>query len=160
MEYVNKLLKKEGASFSFTMKSKKFGIDVLDVGDLESIEVGEHPNIRTLVNRMDIAYNEKDLTNVLHSSASIFETMAKDIIGIPSIQNQTLKSFFDRYRHDSKLPDEILNYILSTYEERNSEPMAGHGGLGAPNITKEKAIILIEMTKAFIKIEYRLRTER
>ena len=116
-------------------------------------------NIRTLVARMDTSYDSNDYANVLHSSASIFETMAKEIIGIATIQDKTLKSFFDRYRADSKLPSEILDYILATYDARNTTALAGHGSLKVPTISKEQAIILIEMTKAFVRIEYRIQRE-
>ena len=108
---------------------------------------------------MDIAYENKDYANVLHASASIFETMAKEIIGIPTIQDKTLKSFFDRYRSDSKLPSEILDYILATYDSRNITALAGHGSLTPPNISKEQSLVLLEMTKAFVRIEYRMQRE-
>lgn len=52
-----------------------------------------NPNIVTLFQRMDDALKRKDYAGVLHSSASIFETLAKEGVGI-SVQNQTLKSFF------------------------------------------------------------------
>ncbi|WP_268225125.1 hypothetical protein, partial [Sinomicrobium oceani] len=67
--------------------------------------------------------------------------------------------FFDRYRNDSKLPSEILDYILETYNNRNSTSLAGHGSLTIPEITKEQSIILNEMTKAFVRIEYRIQRE-
>jgi hypothetical protein len=130
--------------------------DRLDNIDLPNI----HANIRLLINRMDDALNRDDYASVLHASASIFETMAKDVVGIPTVQNQTLKSFFDRYRIDSNLPKEILDYILGIYDLRNTTPLAGHGSTQAPAINQESAISLSEMTRAFIRIEYRLRQKR
>jgi hypothetical protein len=106
---------------------------------------------------MDNALSQGDYAAVLHASASIFETMAKDIVGIPTVQNQTLKSFFQRYRKDSTLPKEIVDYVLAIYESRNVTPLAGHGSTQAPNISREAAISLSEMTKAFVRIEYKLR---
>jgi hypothetical protein len=119
-----------------------------------------HPNIKILITRMDNAFSREDYAEVIHSSASIFETMAKDIVNISSIQDQTLKSFFDRYRKDSGLPKEILNYILEVYESRNTTPLAGHGSTEIPQIKKEHALILCEMTKAFVNIEYKLRSTK
>jgi len=116
-----------------------------------------HPNIVTLLQRMDDALKRKDYAGVLHSSASIFETLAKEVVGISSVQNQTLKSFFERYRKDSGLPNEVLNYILSVYDSRSSVPLAGHGHTAIPEISFETAIILSEMTKAFVSIEYKLK---
>ncbi|MEW6030165.1 MAG: hypothetical protein AB1554_11885 [Chloroflexota bacterium] len=117
-----------------------------------------HPNIKTLIERMESALQREDFSEVLHASASIFETLAKDIVNIPTIQNQTLKSFFDRFRQDSTLPKEILNYILDVYEMRNKTPLAGHGSTQASNLSRESAIVLCELTKAFVNIEYRTRS--
>ncbi len=160
IDFINELLKKEGASFYIYDSSEKLAIEIYSIEEIEKENLdGEHLNIRTLVARMDSAFENEDYANVLHASASIFEVMAKDIIGIDSIQDQTLKSFFDRYRNDSKLPTEILDYILETYDNRNKTSLAGHGSLTVPEITKEQAIILNEMTKAFVRIEYRIQRE-
>jgi hypothetical protein len=86
--------------------------------------------------------------------------MAKDVVGIPSVQGQTLKNFFDRYRKDSNLPTEILDYILGAYDLRSTTPLAGHGSTQTPAINRETAISLVEMTRAFVGIEYRLRQKQ
>ena len=117
-----------------------------------------HPNIFTLIQRMDDALKRKDYGGVLHSSASIFETLAKEVVGIQTVQDQTLKSFFQRYRKDSNLSEEILNYILLVYESRNSVPLAGHGHTEMPKISRESAVTLSEITKAFVSIEYKLKS--
>lgn len=159
-KFLNELLKKEGASFQFLYAGSKLKIEVMSIEEIEKANLdSEHINIRTLVNRMDVSYEQNDFSGVLHSSASIFETMAKEIIGIETIQDKTLKSFFDRYRTDSNLPTEVLDYILATYDKRNTTSLAGHGSLTIPNITKEDSIILMEMTKAFVRIEYRIKRE-
>jgi hypothetical protein len=160
LEFLNAALQREGASFEFIKADRKFGIEVYSLEEIEAVSLAaEHINIKTLVSRMDKAFEADDFAGVLHSSASIFETMAKEVIGIESIQDKTLKSFFDRYRNDSKLPPAILDYILATYDERNVTPLAGHGSLTIPDITKEESIILSEMTKAFVRIESRLKRE-
>jgi hypothetical protein len=116
-----------------------------------------HPNVRLLLRRMDLAIEVEDYPSALHASASIFETLAKDIISGPDIENRTLASFFDKYRKESQLPGEVLDYILSIYKSRNTMPLAGHGSTEQPSVSKESAIILAEMTKAFLRIEYRNR---
>jgi len=159
-DFINDLLKKEGASFYIYSASGNLAIEIYSIEKIEKENLNkEHLNIRTLVARMDSAFENEDFANVLHASASVFEVMAKDIIGIESIQDQTLKSFFDRYKNDSKLPPEILDYILEIYNNRNTTSLAGHGNLTIPEITKEQAIILNEMTKAFVRIEYRIQRE-
>jgi hypothetical protein len=121
-----------------------------------SIVAGVHANITVLLERMESNLGRDDYAGVLHCSASIFETMAKDIVGIPTVQNQTLKSFFDRYRKDSALPQDILDYIFSIYEKRSIMPLAGHGSIQTPTISKQEATTIAELTKAFVRIEYKL----
>jgi len=121
-----------------------------------AIVAGVHANIVTLEKRMDSALERDDYAEVLHCSASIFETMAKDVVGIPAVQNKTLKQFFNQYREASALPQEILDYILSIYEKRNVTPLAGHGSTQTPTISKQEATALAEITKAFVSIEYKL----
>jgi len=158
---INELLEKDGVSFRIENRRDKTQIEVLAIEDIESSEPDKvaHPNIRVLVSRMENSLKAEDFAGVLHSSASIFETLAKIVVGRPPVQDQTLKSFFDRYRKDSGLPEEILDYILSVYDKRNITPLAGHGSTATPTITKEQSIILAEMTKAFVKIEYKLSLE-
>jgi hypothetical protein len=117
---------------------------------------GEHPNIRALVSRMDQALNASDYPAVLHSSASIFETLAKDIVKNPRIQDKTLASFFGAYRNESKLPQPLLDYIEQIYKARNINPLAGHGSLKPPTITQGEAVILAEITKAIVRSERKL----
>lgn len=117
----------------------------------------KHPNIDLLVKRMDAALERGDYPEVLHASASVFETLAKHIVGTESIQNQTLKSFFERYRKESVLPQEILDYIRGVYDLRNVTPLAGHGSTQTASVSKESAVAVCELTKAFVAMEYRLR---
>lgn len=130
------------------------------LGESDESSVDIHANILLLVQRMDTALDRGDDAGVLHASASIFETMAKDIVGIETVQDKTMASFFDRYRQDSRLPDEVLDYVLAIYKSRNVTPLAGHGSTQSPHISRETSITLVEMTKAFVKIEYRLRENK
>lgn len=159
-DFLNEALKSEGASFRFEGERGDIKIDVLNIKEIEEADISEeHPNIRLLVSRMENSLEKDDFSGVLHSSASVFETMAKYVVGIPTIQDKTLKSFFDRYRLDSGLPGPILDFILDTYDKRNVTPLAGHGSLEEPNITKELAIMLSEMTKSIVRIEGKLKRE-
>nr|WP_315171356.1 hypothetical protein [uncultured Flavobacterium sp.] len=160
LKFINDALKVENASFKFVNKQITYRITVFTIEEIcnENFD-DEHQNIRLLVERMENSLEKEDYPNALHASASIFETMAKEIIGIESIQDQTLGSFFEKYRNESKLPSPILDYILEIYRRRNSTPLAGHGSLEVPTITSEEAIILGQMTKAFIKIESQLQRQ-
>jgi hypothetical protein len=154
---VNAILEASGCSFTFNEKTG--GDVVVDITPIESLEADaedEVTNIRILVRRMDVLLENQDYAGVLHASASVFETLAKDVIAIPSIQNETLASFFDRYKKESLLPEPVLNYILSIYRRRNVEPLAGHGSLSPPIIAKEEATLLSHLTKAFVQTERQL----
>jgi len=157
---VNEYLEKDNVSFRFEINEDgELAVVVFPLDKVESESTPEHQNIRVVARRMDDALKRDDYAGVLHASAVIFETMAKDIVGISTVQNQTLKSFFERYRKDSLLPGEILDFILDVYDSRSTEPLAGHGSIKTPEITKETAIVLSEMTKAFVRIEYTLHKE-
>jgi len=160
IDELNLLFEKDGLSFTIEQTEESVKVQVASIEDLETKEISEeHPNIRVLVKRMNDALEAEDYGGLLHASASVFETMAKDIVGIPGVQNQTLGSFFKRYRKDSTLPSEILDYILGIYDARNVTPLAGHGSTKPPEITREQAIALAELTKAFVRIEYLLTAE-
>ena len=162
---VNETLEENNLSFRFKLyedissDARDVQVEIFSIEELNELlkeDLNEHPNIRLLISRMDDALKRNDYSAVLHASASIFETLAKEITGIPSVQNKTLASFFDRYKNDSSLPEEILDYILNIYRRRNTEPLAGHGSLEEPSINHEEAVILSEMTKAFVRIERQL----
>jgi hypothetical protein len=155
---VNEILSKFNLSFGFNLR-ESYGVrDVqVSISAVEEIELDEdkdeHLNIRVLISRMENSLHQKDFPAVLHASASIFETLAKDVISLESVDDKTLASFFDRYRKDSKLPEPILDYVLEIYKQRNIEPLAGHGSRKTPTISEREAVILVEMTKAFVRIE-------
>jgi hypothetical protein len=152
---INKLFEQDGASIRFAMEGPAT-VELVAEHEGAGAEEGDHPNVRTLVNRMSEAMRRKDFALVLHSSASVFETLAKQVVAIESVQNATLKGFFGRYREDSKLPQVFLDYVLSLYDARNVTHLAGHGGLDPIAVTEEAATIMTEMTKAFVRIEYKL----
>lgn len=162
-EQVNEILERHGCGFFFEevqsrhddskiIKPKVQPIDSIDEADLNT----DHPNVRKLVARMDAAVTAKDFPGVLHASASVFETLAKDVMQNPGVNNQTLASFFDGYRKKSLLPDPLLDYMLQVYKDRNVTPLAGHGSLTAPAITAEEAVTLAELTKTIVRIERKL----
>lgn len=120
------------------------------------LEQDHRPNVRTLVARLDRQLEDGDYSAVLHCSATIFETVAKYVVTTQTVANQPLGGFFSRYRKDSSLPEAILDYILEVYNRRSTEPLAGHGQVDEPTITREEAEMLTVLTKAFITYETRM----
>jgi hypothetical protein len=159
---VNEILEEGNCGFKFR-KQESYDDEISVSIEIKSLEdIGEpdlsdqHPNIRVLVNRMDRALNDKDHAGVLHASASIFETLAKDVVRNPNVENQTLASFFGAYRNASGLPDPVLDYIQQVYNDRNTEPLAGHGSMRPPEIDRREATVLAEITKAIVRSERKL----
>ncbi len=156
---VNEVLAQDGVSFSLVEDEGTFGDIVVSLRvtsdtEIEAAAVDDaHPNIRHLINRMETLITQDDWPGVLHTSAMVFETLAKVVVNLASVENQTLASFFDRYRKDSKLPSPLLDYILEIYKRRNVEPLAGHGQTAAPTVTKEEALLLAELTRVAVRLE-------
>ena len=157
---VNSILLEHNCGFSFVESEVgpdgelHIDVEVVPVESIPEVDLtSEHPNVRKLVSRMDRALADKDPAGVLHASACIFETVAKDVVQNPNVENQTLASFFDSYRKKSRLPSPVLDFMLQVYTDRNTVPLAGHGSVSPPRLTHDKAVILAEMTKAIIRIE-------
>lgn len=155
---VNEILSEDGSSVRFEMDYKdNVSVNVMPIEQIDEIEDSEeHPNIRKLIKRMENALSDEDYSGVLHASASVFETLAKDVVGLASVQYQTLASFFQGYRNRSNFPEPVLDYIFEIYKRRNVEPLAGHGSTLPPSMKREEAIVLTEMTKTLVRLERKL----
>lgn len=159
---VNDLLRDANCGFVFRKHEAgedriSISVKIMSVSEIADADLSrEHPNIRVLVHRMDRALTDADYPAVLHSAASVFETLAKDVISNPKIQDKTLASFFDAYRKESKLPDALLDYVQQVYRDRNTKPLAGHGSVRPPRISQREAVVLAELTKAIVRSERRL----
>jgi hypothetical protein len=159
VDSVNTILAEDNASVRFESVGfdKSISVNILSDQDIEEESTeAEHPNIRLLVARMDAAYAQNDFSAVLHTSATIFETLAKIVFDNPRVENQTLGGIFGGYRQRSQLPGPILDYILDVYNRRNREPLAGHGATAPPTVSSSEAAVLIEMTKMCVRLERRL----
>ena len=51
----------------------------------------------------------------------------------------------------------VQSIILDTYRRRNTTPLAGHGGIGTPQISKEQAKEIMTITSDFVRHEYKAR---
>lgn len=156
---VNEILTEDNVSVRF--KSVGFDDDVaVEVLSDQEIEEeaaeADHPNIRLLISRMEADFERSDYAGVLHASASIFETLAKLVFNTPTVESSTLGGIFEGYKNRSALPGPVLDYIKDTYDRRNTAPLAGHGATLTPNVTREDAATLIEMTKMCVRLERRL----
>ncbi|MFW8602500.1 hypothetical protein ACOHYD_13610 [Desulfobacterota bacterium M19] len=117
-----------------------------------------HENIIILIKRMEICLENKDCSGVIHASANIFETMAKDIIDSGNIENQTLGSFIGKFNNESKLPENFKTVVKEIYLLRNKSPISGHGSTKPSQVSMEDAIVIAALTKSIVEIEYRART--
>ena len=129
-------------------------VEVVEIPVLEANPAPDkHASIRQLFERMDRAMQDKDWSLVLHTGASIFETLAKLVVLLPTIQDKSLGSFFDAYRKHSKLAGPLLDVIEGIYKRRNIEPLSGHGSAKDPAITQEEATQVNHLTRALVRLE-------
>lgn len=151
---VNNIFSENNSKIIFIKKSGNTQVEIENVNSVPDEDIkSEHPNIRKLVNRMEILFNAQYYSGVLHTSASVFETLAKDVIQKPTIEDKPLGSFFESYKKHSKLSEPVLDMIKLIYDKRSTEALAGHGQTTEPTITREETAILIEMTKTFVRME-------
>lgn len=157
---INKIFKEYNVPVNFNRDfHNKIIIEVADLNDEDFPTTDDsHPNVRQLVNRLNNALVDKDFPLVLHTCSSIFETLAKDVVQNPNMENKSLGSFFDSYRNSSLMPTQFLDWIHELYKRRNVEPSSGHGGTVEPTITETEAIILAEITQTLVKLERKLQT--
>lgn len=155
---VNKLLESGNVSFRIaTDDDGSVRFELLSVDDLEADPLSDdHPNIRLLVERMDSAFEHDDYSAVLHASASVFETLAKVVFASPTVENSTFGSIFEGYKNRSKLPAFLLQHAKDTYDRRNTEPLSGHGSTLPSTVTKEDALVIVELTKTCVRLERKL----
>lgn len=115
-------------------------------------------NIGILVGRMGDAWKRSDYPAVVHACATILETMAKDVLRNPAIENQPLGSFIQSlYRNPSHLSQQDIDNILDIYNKRNSAPLAGHGATRPPNISQQDAKAIMRITDDIVRKEYSAR---
>lgn len=154
---INEILEADRCSVRFSRKNGAVQVEVIDLPPLdENASVEQNPNIRQLFDRLDRAMEDQDWTLVLHTGASIFETLAKLVVPKPGVQDQSLGSFFAAFRKHSKLAVPLLDTIEAIYKRRNIEPLAGHGSIKDPNITREEAIQIANLTRALVRLEREL----
>jgi hypothetical protein len=150
---INSLLEQNRQSIRFEIDSKKsiLRVHLLPESDITEESSDEIPNVRTLFDRMKDAFEREDYGAVLHTSASVFETLMKDQLQL-SRNGGTLDSMIEPYSRVLHLPDEIRAYMKKQYVERNRTPLAGHGSVESPNISKQEAIVIIEMTRMIVRL--------
>lgn len=127
--------------------------DFMNPPDIGEIRIA-HSNISVLWNRAKILWLHQDYAGVLHSCASLFETMAKQIIGDLNLNHKTLGKILKIYSKHSHLKSKELNHISEIYTKRNKEHLAGHGGLNKPNVSRKEAEEIMEATCTYVRAEY------
>lgn len=152
---VNDILEADGCGIRFNERDSEIEIELINVADLPDVDIAadEHPNVRRLFDRMDHAMQTEDWPLVLFTSASIFETVAKQVVPNPKVQDQSLGGWFSLYRKHSKLSAPLLDIVEDIFKRRNIEPLAGHGSARDPSATREEAVQVRELTYAFVRLE-------
>ena len=141
----------------FEQENDSIKIKLVELPDIvQDLPPDQNANIRKLIERMDRALQDNDWSLVLHVSASVFETLAKLVVPLNVVENQSLGSFFSAYRKHSTLATPMLDYIESIYKKRNVEPLAGHGSTKDSSITQEEAVTVSTFTRTLVHLEREL----
>lgn len=154
----NTIFEDDGVGIKFVWKNEALLVEVTPVDQLpdEDLEPSEHTNMRKLFDRMDRALEASDWPLVVHTAASVFETLAKSIVTNPNVQGKSLGSWFALYRKHSALSESILDEIKSIFDKRNTEALAGHGSTVDPATTEKEARVMRELTRTIVKLEREL----
>lgn len=155
VDEVNAILEVDGVGARVIRRVDGAVIDILAVDDIPEPKAtpDEHANVRKLIVRMDRAMESGDWSLVLHTAASAFETVAKQVVPNSNVQNRSLGSWFDLYRKHSKLTAPLLDAIWEIFQRRNIEPLAGHGSINDPSITEQEAMQVRELTVSLVRLE-------
>lgn len=160
-EEANQLLHEANSSARLvTEESGKISISISPATGNVDLDEQANPNLRTLTSRMDNAIRDSDYSAALLNSASAIEVISKEVLSNPRIQDKTFGSYFESYKNNSTLPEPIIDWMLEIYSRRNEEPLAGHGKIESPSISGEEAVIIAEMTKAFLRYERWVKTNK
>ena len=136
----------------------KIEVEILEATDLDqTVEESAHQNIRALFARASSNLDAGDYTGVLVAVASALETLSKETVGTSAVANKSMGQFKTEYKAASNLPDPVVDYMHAIFSRRNTEPTAGHGGLGEPTFTRAEAVVMLNMAKAFVACENALR---
>ena len=156
----NIILKEINSSVAIELDTTgHLSISILPMADKSALDNDASPNLRTILRRMDSYLNDEDYAAVLLTSALAIEFISKQIYGSSKIYNQSFGSYFEGYKNKTTLPEPIIDWMLQIYKRRNTEPLASHGSPLPPSITCEEASLIAEMTKAFIRYEFRMQSK-
>jgi hypothetical protein len=152
---VNAVLTDDNVGARLTSDHEGVTVELLDLADVPEAELepDEHVNVRGLFERIDRAMQDKDWSLVVHTGASIFETVAKQVVSNPNVQSQSLGSWFSAYRKHSRLAAPLLDTAEEIFKRRNVEPLAGHGSINVPGVTEAEAIQIQVLSNAFVRLE-------
>lgn len=149
----NDLLSEAKSSVRFREDRGQAVVNVAPVAGDVNVDEGANPNLKTLVDRMDRDVDYEDYSAALSNCALAIEVISKETMASSSVDDQTFGSYFEGYKKTSGLPGVVVDWMLEIYKKRNEESLAGHGQRMLPTITGEEAVLIVEMTKAFIRYE-------
>lgn len=150
---INQILESENCSFWYDY-DEEVEVKIIPLSENSQRRLAEETvNIRTMIDRMEKQLSDNDYPGVVHSSAVIFETLGKEVIGTENVKDKTFGQFREDYKKVTNLPDPIFDYLHEIYRKRNKEPLAGHGSTVTSSMTREEAIVICEMTKAILLME-------
>ncbi|MDK4272956.1 hypothetical protein QPX44_09060 [Corynebacterium pseudodiphtheriticum] len=133
--------------------NNQISVDLIENEGAVELSPNSNPNLRQLVDRMDRSIENEDYPNTLSASASVIETISKELLLDKKVSDQSFGSYAEAYAKRTGLPEPVTGWLREIYNWRNREPLAGHGHTAPPTISKNEAVVIAEFTKAFIRVE-------
>ncbi|GHD04997.1 hypothetical protein GCM10007320_66490 [Pseudorhodoferax aquiterrae] len=107
-----------------------------------------HPNVLTVLERMEHCLETDDPSGALHAASNALETLAKHLLDDRTVDEKPLGNFIDKYEKASQLPNEFKAVARQIYNVRNRTPLSGHGSTNAPSMTMQDAIVIAAATNS------------
>lgn len=152
LDEVNKMLEKNDSSVRYYLKDETLKISFSYKED-SADEIDRVANVGTLFNRIESAMERADYAEVLHASASIFETIMRDVMNIPGNKMTFDSMMKNGFKEKSGLPEWVTDQMNKIYIDRGRKPIAAHGAVEEPGLTRRDAMEIVEFTKMVVKMQ-------
>lgn len=151
IQEANSLLESFGSTVSLQESGGTVRLVVLEAVQDEDLPEDSNEGLQQLVRRMQSCLNNNDAPGVLHAASSALELLAKDELGESKLNSKPFGKIAKKYKENSSLPTDIIEWVEKIYVERNREPQAGHGTPDSGSFSIEDASLLSELTKALAR---------
>ncbi len=161
--WTNRQLEADGVGFQFVsderVRSRSIQLrDVLELEELAKTQPQWQQNLRLLVRRMDVAAVAADVGATLRAGAAVWETAARELLGLSGARLEALRHFSERQRRVVELPPTIAGVLLDACDKGIVAPLAELEALAASTeLTAAELSALVELIRGFASVAFGLK---